>query len=101
MGNVLPCPAARMTRTTGIRTRDAYHGWAGTVEDRWAERFSARPVRDLRNSAGRLVTEPGPGSLLWRGIEPHQDGWRAQVPRPRTLPHYPVISHRGGYPDGS
>jgi DNA-binding MarR family transcriptional regulator len=85
----------------GIRARDAFHRWAGTIEDRWAERFSARPIGDLRNSAERLVTVPGDGSLLWRGIEPYPDGWRAQVTRPATLPYYPVISHRGGFPDGS
>jgi hypothetical protein len=38
----------------GIGARDAYHRWAGTIEDRWAERFSAQPVRELRNSAERL-----------------------------------------------
>jgi len=28
-------------------------------------------------------------------------GWRAQVKVPDTLPHHPVVLHRGGYPDGS
>jgi hypothetical protein len=27
--------------------------------------------------------------------------WRASVPNPETLPHYPMVLHRGGYPDGS
>ena len=40
-------------------------------------------------------------ALLWKGAEPYPDGWRAAVRRPTTLPHYPVISHRGGFPDGS
>jgi DNA-binding MarR family transcriptional regulator len=85
----------------GLHARDVYHRWASTVEDRWAQRFSAQPVRELRNSAGRLVTAPGDSSPLWRGIEPYPGGWRAQVPRPQALPHYPVVSHRGGFPDGS
>jgi hypothetical protein len=27
--------------------------------------------------------------------------WRARVPAPAALPHYPMTLHRGGYPDGS
>ena len=36
-----------------------------------------------------------------RGLEPYPDGWRAKVRRPEALPHYPMVLHRGGYPDGS
>lgn len=31
-------------------------------------------------------------------------GWsrgRTRLRRPSTLPHYPVVTHRGGFPDGS
>lgn len=38
---------------------------------------------------------------LFEGLEPYPDGWRAKVPRPSTLPHFPMVLHRGGYPDGS
>jgi hypothetical protein len=24
-----------------------------------------------------------------------------RLPKPKTLPHYPMVTHRGGYPDGS
>lgn len=34
-------------------------------------------------------------------LTPPQGTWRAKRPTPETLPHHPVISHRGGYPDGS
>jgi len=27
--------------------------------------------------------------------------WRAKFRRPEVLPHYPMVLHRGGYPDGS
>lgn len=40
-------------------------------------------------------------SLLFRGLEPHPEGWRALAAKPVTLPHYPMVLHRGGYPDGS
>jgi hypothetical protein len=42
---------------------------------------------------------------------PYPDGWRAHPPylsqteampaQAAALPHYPMVSHRGGYPDGS
>jgi hypothetical protein len=46
------------------------------------------------------------------GLVPHPGGWRAGPPYARltqamiadpagALPHYPMVSHRGGYPDGS
>ncbi len=49
---------------------------------------------------------------LARGLEPHPGGWRASggcvertkaiVENPRAaLPHYPMVLHRGGWPDGS
>ena len=40
-------------------------------------------------------------SPLFRGLEPYPDGWRAKVRKPDTLPHYPMVLHRGGFPDGS
>ena len=38
---------------------------------------------------------------LFQGLEPYPDNWRASVRRPVTLPYYPMVLHRGGYPDGS
>jgi DNA-binding MarR family transcriptional regulator len=91
---------AELTRS-GHQAREAYDRWANAVEQRWQERLGPGPVSRLQQSAGRLAAGPGAQSLLWRGIEPYPDGWRAQVRRPSTLPHYPVVTHRGGFPDGS
>jgi hypothetical protein len=41
------------------------------------------------------------GSPLAEAIRPPEGTWRHRRPRPHTLPHHPVVSHRGGYPDGS
>jgi hypothetical protein len=49
---------------------------------------------------------------LAEGLRPPPNGWRAQPPYRRwtdqvladpagTLPHYPMVLHRGGFPDGS
>jgi hypothetical protein len=40
---------------------------------------------------------PPRSRLLFRGLEPHPDGWRASVRKPNTLPHYPMVLHRGGF----
>jgi len=39
------------------------------------------------------------GSPLYAGLD--SDGWRARAPQPDLLPWFPMVLHRGGYPDGS
>jgi hypothetical protein len=41
------------------------------------------------------------GSPLADATRAPEGTWRHRRPRPLTLPHHPVVSHRGGYPDGS
>ena len=53
----------------------------------------------LRSSLEPLAAGRPP--VLFGGLEPYPDNWRASVRRPATLPHFPVVLHRGGYPDGS
>ena len=77
----------------GQEAQNAYVWLLGIIEERWRKRFGHRAILALRNSLERLVPFPG-----W---EPYPDGWRASVPKPATLPHYPMVLHRGGYPDGS
>jgi len=93
----------RLARLTpkGHEARDAFLYWTDTIEPRWEDRFGKPAILALRDSIARLVVEPAAESPLWRGIEPYPDGWRAHTRRPTTLPHYPVISARGGFPDGS
>ena len=72
------------------------------IEDAWQERFGSAGIRGLRQALDRLAAAPGgQPSPLWRGLEPYPGGWRASVRRPRTLPHFPMVLHRGGFPDGS
>jgi hypothetical protein len=59
-------------------------------------------ISTLRKSLEPLVGDgTAEHSPLFKGIEPYPDGWRASVRKPETLPHYPMVLHRGGYPDGS
>jgi len=102
-----PDPAAsrgKVARLTpaGTAARQAYLNLLGTVEERWRERFGAYAISALRQPLETLATgsedRPPP---LYGGLGPYPDGWRARVPPPAVLPYYPMVLHRGGYPDGS
>ena len=45
--------------------------------------------------------DPFTKDSLLAGLNPYPDNWRAKVPKPTELPHFPMVLHRGGYPDGS
>lgn len=86
----------------GREAQDAYHQLLDVIEQRWPSRFGKDDIRNLRESLERLVGEPTAQlSPLFKGLEPYSDGWRASVRKPDTLPHYPMVLHRGGFPDGS
>jgi DNA-binding MarR family transcriptional regulator len=82
----------------GRQARKAYLRLMPEIEERWRTRFGEEPIRALRNALEGLI---GDAPRLMRGLEPYPDGWRAAVPKIETLPHFPMISHRGGFPDGS
>jgi DNA-binding MarR family transcriptional regulator len=102
-----PDPAggrAKLARLTakGTQAQDAYRRWAAGVGQRWEARFGEPAMNALREAIGGLAGEPDlDRSPLRRGLDPCPGGWRAEVPAPRTLPHFPVISARGGFPDGN
>ena len=63
---------------------------------------SAAAIDDLRAALEDLVGDGTyAGSPLAPGLVPYDDNWRATTRRPDTLPHHPMVLHRGGYPDGS
>jgi DNA-binding MarR family transcriptional regulator len=88
----------RIVRLTprGALAQAAYHELAADVEDAWRERFAAGPVAALRTALERL-----PARQLLEGTDPYPEGWRARVAAPTLLAHYPMVLHRGAYPDGS
>ena len=91
----------------GRIARQACHQLAWAIENRWIDRFGREPsaedrIERLRAALERFVTASDEnGSLILQGARPYSDGWRSQLPAPRTLPHFPMILHRGGFPDGS
>lgn len=86
----------------GVEAQERYRRVLRAVEKRWAERWGAAPIERLRAAleplAGKGTAEDSP---LFAGLEPYPEGWRARARKPATLPHFPMVLHRGGYPDGS
>jgi hypothetical protein len=99
-----PDPAAsrgKVARLTprGLDAQRVYHELAGAIERRWRERFTHGVTDALRTCLEPLAAgDPPP---LFAGLQPYPDNWRASVRPPVTLPHFPMVLHRGGYPDGS
>ena len=84
---------AELTLTgKGGHAREAYLALVPAIEERWQLRFGTGAMRALRESLEQVP-------VAWP--EPYPDGWRASVARPEALPHYPMMLHRGGFPDGS
>lgn len=93
---------AKVARLTakGLEARQSCIELLAAIEERWRKQFGRETVRNLRESLGRLVGDAGPQSPLFPGLD-CPEGWRASVPKLHTLPHYPMVLHRGGFPDGS
>lgn len=83
------------------------------VERAWRSRFGDVAIDVLRTSAETILDRrTGDRATLAIALEPEPQAWRANPPYrsltervlsdPReALPRYPMILHRGGYPDGS
>jgi DNA-binding MarR family transcriptional regulator len=86
----------------GEKAQLKYRRLLGATEETWRARYGAGTLDELRAALEDVV---GDGtyatSPLAAGLVPYPDNWRARVRRPETLPHHPMVLHRGGYPDGS
>jgi len=99
-----PKSRVKVVRLTpkGREAQEKYYALTRTIENGWRKRFGDHAIQALRDSLERLCGDgTAEGSPLFSGLEPYPEGWRASVPKPEWLPHYPMVSHRGGFPDGS
>lgn len=86
----------------GAQVQAEYPRQLQFLEGRWRQRIDASVLDRLRRSLEALAGDgTRPHSPLFQGLEPYPDSWRAQMAPPSTLPHFPLVLHRGGYPDGS
>jgi DNA-binding MarR family transcriptional regulator len=112
-----PNPAGRgqLVRLTakGRLAQDDHIRLLDAAERRWRSRFGPGNVGALRRSLRSVTGQRDDGQLrLAQGLGPYPDGWRARRPYlrhtnallsdpGRALPRYPMVLHRGGWPDGS
>jgi hypothetical protein len=86
----------------GLETQAAAPGLHAIVDRAWT-------TRRLRKALAALL---GQRAQLSEGLRPYPGGWRARkryleqtnavIDDPvGRLPHYPMVLHRGGWPDGS
>ena len=86
----------------GMASAHEHRKLLADIEAEWNARFGAEVLQRLRDTLEELDGDGTPAhSPLFRGLGPYPDGWRASLPRPSTLPHFPMVLHRGGFPDGS
>lgn len=86
----------------GELAREAHMQLVHAIEEQWRARFGADKLAALRQSLEEFVPEPAtPGSRIFEGLKPYADCWRAMAPPLEALPHQALITHRGGFPDGS
>jgi DNA-binding MarR family transcriptional regulator len=102
---------ARLT-ARGQRAQDGHHRLVGAVEQRWRDRFGAGEIDGLADALRGLFAEADGQQRIAAGLTPYPGGWRAHPPYlshtqallanpAAALPYYPMVSHRGGFPDGS
>ena len=106
-GSTAATRGARLT-AKGTETRARLPDVHERVERAWRDRFGDDDVDRLRAALGAVLEHAD----LREGLRAPANGWRASKPyRARTdalledpraaLPHYPLVLHRGGWPDGS
>jgi hypothetical protein len=102
---LVPAPGGRgkalLLTEKGARTRRDVDRRVAAVEQRWSEQLGPS-VQALRSGLEAIVGEGVAGSspLLDALVHPI-GGWRAARRSRQRLPRYPMVLHRGGYPDGA
>ncbi|HEX6450205.1 MAG TPA: hypothetical protein VF060_12165 [Trebonia sp.] len=69
-------------------------GRVAEVEVAWRDRFGDDAVTALRGALEEI------SGRLADGLTPYPVGWRRKQTALSVLPDYPMVLHRGGYPDG-
>lgn len=96
----------------GTEVKAAHTRRLTQIETSWKERFGDESIDNLRSALESMYDEPDGHSLIAPGLTPPARGWRATkaykaqteafLDSPRNgLPHHPLLTHRGGWPDGA
>ncbi len=94
---------ARLT-PDGVEAKRATRELVGVIERRWRRRHGASLITSLRSALEKLQPRLG------EGLMPEPEGWRVERPwvaqtkamiEDGALPHYPMLSSQGDWPDGA
>jgi len=100
--SVESAPGALTLTDKGRSAKADYETLARAVEQLWAKQFSGDVTVRLRSALEQVVVDATLArSPLAQLVEAPEGCWRSWVKAPVTLPHFPMMLHRGGYPDGS
>lgn len=90
----------------GKAAQDKTQAQLSELEQRWRERYG-KDLQNLRETLGQIIDHERfseglvPPAGCWRGMKPFSAKTQAVIENPHKLPQYPMVLHRGGYPDGS
>jgi methyltransferase (TIGR00027 family) len=102
---------ARLT-ARGQQAQADHHRLVAAVEQHWRDQFGAAQIDGLAEALRGLFATADGQQRIAAGLVPYPRGWRAHPPYlsqteallanpAAALPYYPMVSHRGGFPDGS
>jgi hypothetical protein len=101
--SVESAPRTLTLTAAGRSAKTEYETLARTIEQSWAKRFPGDVTGRLRSALEQLVVDTTLArSPLAQLVKAPVGCWRSWVKAPETPPpHFPMILHRGGYPDGA
>ena len=102
--SVVTVDRTKLVRLTaaGVAARGRAVDRVREVESSWRDRYGEGTIGAIRGALEPLVGDgTAASSPLFLGLTPPADGWRASFPMQPVLPQFPMVTHRGGYPDGS
>lgn len=93
----------------GAGAQRRYRQIVAGVEDAWRGRYGVESIdrldavlRAIIGQKDAMIETLAPPPSGWRANRPYTARTKALLADPAAgLPHYPMVSHRGGYPDGS
>lgn len=108
LAEVIPTPGAKRGKSVALTARGEKAGTGAArklarLEAEWQERHGARLTRVRETLAPFSGSPPGESSesSLFAGLEHPPGTWRAEAKGLARLPRFPLVTHRGGFPDGA
>jgi DNA-binding MarR family transcriptional regulator len=84
----------------GRKAKGAAAAKLAALEATWDERHGATVAR-VREALAPVAAGGGPDSPLVTGAVHPPGSWRAEAKPLARLPRFPLVTHRGGFPDGA